>query len=76
MSDEDALKALTINPATLFHLDDRIGSLEPGKDADFIILNGPPLDMESLVEQVYVDGREVFNRSTGGSVFDGPRRDR
>ena len=76
MSEEDALKALTINPATLFHLDKGIGSLEPGKDADFIILNGPPLDMESLVEQVFVDGHEVFNRSTGRSVFDGPRRDR
>ncbi len=60
MSEEDALKALTINPASLFHLEDRIGSLEPGKDADFILLNGPPLDIESRVHRVFIDGVEVF----------------
>ncbi len=69
MTKQDALAALTLNPAKLFHLDDRIGSLEPGKDADFVILNGPPLDFESLVEQVFIDGKEVFNRSTGKNVF-------
>ncbi len=69
MTKQDALAALTLNPAKLFHLDDRIGSLEPGKDADFVILNGPPLDFESLVEQVFIDGEEVFNRSTGKNVF-------
>jgi imidazolonepropionase-like amidohydrolase len=69
MSEDDALRALTINPAALFHLDDQIGSLEPGKDADFIILNGPPLDLESLTERVFVEGREVYNRQTGRSAY-------
>ena len=45
----DALRGLTLNAASLFHLDNRIGSLERGKDADFVILSGPPLDFESLV---------------------------
>lgn len=69
MSEEDALRALTINPAELLRLGSRIGSLEPGKDADFLILNGPPLEMESLVEQVFIEGKEVFNRNTGYSIF-------
>ena len=70
MSEEDALKALTINPAALFRLDDRIGSLEAGKDADFLILNGPPLEIESLVEQVFIDGKEVYNREQGFNIFE------
>ena len=69
MSKEDALRALTINPAELLRIEDRVGSLEPGKDADFLILNGPPLEWESLVEQVFVEGKEVYNRKTGYNVF-------
>ena len=69
MSKEDALRALTINPAELLRIADRVGSLEPGKDADFLILNGPPLEWESLVQQVFVEGKEVYNRKTGHNVF-------
>jgi imidazolonepropionase-like amidohydrolase len=69
MSKEDALRALTMNPAELLRIDDRVGSLEPGKDADFLILNGPPLEWESLVQQVFVEGKEVYNRKTGHNVF-------
>ena len=69
MSKEDALRALTINPAELLRIGDRVGSLELGKDADFLILNGPPLEWESLVEQVFVEGKEVYNRKTGYNVF-------
>lgn len=60
MPEADALRALTINPATLFGLQDRIGSLEPGKDADLIILGGPPLDAESRVQRVFIEGVEVY----------------
>ena len=69
MSELDALAALTLNPAKLFNLDEQIGSLSPGKDADFVILDGPPLDFESLVSQVFIDGKEVFNRATGENAF-------
>jgi imidazolonepropionase-like amidohydrolase len=69
MAEADALEALTVNPAALFHLDDRIGTLEPGKDADFILLDGPPLDYESLVTHAFVDGRLVFDRARGFNVF-------
>lgn len=69
MSEADALKALTLNPASLFHLDKRIGSLEPGKDADFLILSGEPLEITSHVEQVFIEGKEVYNRAGGFSVY-------
>jgi imidazolonepropionase-like amidohydrolase len=70
LAEQEALKALTLNPAALLRIGDRTGSLEAGKDADFLILSGPPIEMESLVEQVYVEGKEVYNRSTGYNVFD------
>ncbi|UCE41441.1 MAG: amidohydrolase family protein [Candidatus Aminicenantes bacterium] len=69
MSKVEALRALTINPAELLRLGDRIGSLEQGKDADFLILSGPPFDWESLVEHVFVEGTEVYNRDRGFNIF-------
>ena len=72
MPPAEALAALTLNGARIFHVDDRIGSLESGKDADVVILGGEdPLAYESLVMRVFVDGVEVFNRETGYSVFGG-----
>jgi imidazolonepropionase-like amidohydrolase len=69
MPEAEALKALTINAASLLRLDRRIGSLEPGKDGDFIILSGEPLDYDSLVEQVFIEGKQVYDRNTGHSAF-------
>jgi imidazolonepropionase-like amidohydrolase len=63
MSREGALKALTINNAKILELDDRIGSLEPGKDADFIVLSGDPLSVYTRVEQTYIEGQSVFDLS-------------
>lgn len=63
MSREGALRALTINNAKILELDDRIGSLEPGKDADFIVLSGDPLSVYTVVEHTFVDGEQVFDRS-------------
>ena len=48
----DALKAITINPAKHLGIEDRVGSLEPGKDADIVIMNGSAF--ESLTETVHV----------------------
>ncbi len=70
MSEKEALQTLTINPAELLRIDDRAGSLEPGKDADFLLLIGPPIKMESLVERVFIEGKEVYNRTTGYNIFD------
>jgi imidazolonepropionase-like amidohydrolase len=63
MSEEAALKALTINPAKMMHLEERVGSLEKGKDADFVILSGPPFSVYGQVLETYIDGACVFDRS-------------
>jgi imidazolonepropionase-like amidohydrolase len=55
-----ALRAVTINPARILGVADRIGSLEPGKDADLVIWSGDPLDVMSRAERAFVDGREIY----------------
>jgi imidazolonepropionase-like amidohydrolase len=61
--EEEALKFVTLNPARQLHLDRRIGSLEEGKDADFVIWSGSPLSSYSICEQTWIDGRRYFERS-------------
>jgi imidazolonepropionase-like amidohydrolase len=63
MSRAAALRALTLSGAEMLDLDDRVGSLTPGKDADFIILSGDPLSVYTKVEQTWVEGEKVFDRS-------------
>ncbi len=62
MEPTEAIKLATINPAKQLKVDDRIGSLEVGKDADFVIWNGNPLSMLSRVEETWVDGVQLFSR--------------
>ncbi len=63
LPDEEALKAVTINAAEILGVEDRLGSLEPGKDGDIVILNGPPLDLKTWVEMVLINGKVVYNKS-------------
>jgi imidazolonepropionase-like amidohydrolase len=63
MSEEDALKTMTLNGAKQLGLDKRIGSLEVGKDADLAIFNGHPFNGYSRVEMTLVDGEVYFQRS-------------
>lgn len=64
MSPQGALAALTLAPAKMMRLDDRLGSLTEGKDADFVVLSGAPLSSWTLVEQTWVEGVRVFDRAT------------
>lgn len=59
MSREDALRCVTLNPAEILSLQDRIGSFEPGKDADIIIWSGDPFDFYSEVTEAYINGTKV-----------------
>src|SRR5207248_8409820 len=63
MSEEAALRALTLHPAQMLHLDGRLGSLEKGKDADFVILSGQPFSVYTQVLETYIDGAKVFDRT-------------
>ena len=63
MSRAKALEALTISGAKMLELQDRIGSLEAGKEADFILLSGDPLSVYTKVLETYVEGKRVFDRS-------------
>jgi imidazolonepropionase-like amidohydrolase len=63
MSREKALYGMTMAGAIMLDLDKRIGSLETGKDADFIVLSGDPLSVYTHVLETWVDGKKVFDRS-------------
>jgi imidazolonepropionase-like amidohydrolase len=62
VSDEDALRLCTINPAKQLRLDHRMGSIETGKDADLVIWNGHPLSSYSRVETTFIEGEVYFDR--------------
>ena len=61
LSEEEALNFVTLNPARQLKIDDKVGSLEPGKDADFVIWNGDPLSTFTTCQQTWVDGRKYFD---------------
>ena len=61
MEPVEAMKLVTINAAAVLGLDEFVGSLEPGKHADFVIWNGDPLSTETKVEQTWIDGRKYFD---------------
>ena len=63
LSETEALKLVTINPAIQLHVQNMVGSLEKGKDADFVVWNGNPLSTYSLAEQTWIDGRKYFDRA-------------
>jgi imidazolonepropionase-like amidohydrolase len=66
---DTALQALTINPARIVGVGDRLGSIEPGKDADLVIWSGDPLDMPSRVERALIDGAEIYTYADGEGQF-------
>jgi imidazolonepropionase-like amidohydrolase len=69
---DTALRALTINPARIAGIDDRLGSIEPGKDGDLVIWSGDPLDVLSRVRQSFINGVEIYSYSGGEPRFTDP----
>ncbi|MFL6143105.1 MAG: amidohydrolase [Labedaea sp.] len=71
---DTALRSITVNPAEIMSLDDRVGALRPGLDADLVIWSGDPLDVMSRAMRVFIGGREVyhFDESRGEGVTANP----
>ncbi|MBS1529808.1 MAG: amidohydrolase family protein [Bacteroidetes bacterium] len=61
VSEEEALKFVTLNPAKMLHVDNRIGSLKPGKDADIVVWSADPLSIYAVAEKTYVDGVKYWD---------------
>lgn len=61
VSEEEALKMVTLNPAKLLHLDHRMGSIKVGKDADLVIWSDHPLSIYAKAEKTFVDGRLMYD---------------
>ncbi|HTR24728.1 MAG TPA: amidohydrolase [Terriglobales bacterium] len=65
-TEEEALKMITINPAWIIGVDDRVGSIDVGKDADLVIWDGYPLSTTGVPNKVFIDGEVYFDRSLPG----------
>lgn len=64
LSREDAIAALTLEPAKALGIDQYVGSIQAGRDADLVILTGDPLDISTWVDQTLVNGKVVYERKT------------
>ena len=62
-SNDDALRSITLSAAEILKVDDRVGSLDAGKDADIVLFDREPLDYRAFAEMVWVNGRLVYERS-------------
>ncbi|MDT4893815.1 MAG: hypothetical protein QOE97_2850 [Pseudonocardiales bacterium] len=74
MTPDDALRSLTVNPARMMGIDDRVGALRPGLDGDVVIWDGDPLDVMSRAVQVYVSGVPVYAWRDGAGATERPFR--
>ena len=74
MTREDALRSITVNPASILGFADRVGSLAEGKDGDVVIWSGDPLDVLQRAERVYVSGHEAYRYADGRRIVSNPYR--
>jgi imidazolonepropionase-like amidohydrolase len=74
LSHDEALKLVTLNPAIQLGIDKRVGSIDPGKDADLVIYNHDPLSAYAVVQKTLVDGRVYFDRQR--DIADRPAREK
>lgn len=76
LTPQEALALVTLNPAKQLRIASRTGTLEPGKDADFVIWSGPPLSTLSRVEQTWIEGRRYFDLDADRELRASARRER
>ena len=70
VSEIDALKMVTLNPAILLHLDDRMGSIRPGKDADLVLWSDHPLSVYAVAETTWIEGAAFYDRQKDMALRD------
>jgi imidazolonepropionase-like amidohydrolase len=61
LTEEEALKLVTLNPAKLLHIDNKVGSIKVGKDADLVLWSDNPLSVYAKVEKTIIDGKIYFD---------------
>ena len=76
LTEEEALRTCTINPARPLRLDSRIGSIEVGKDADLAIWTGHPLSSSSRVDTTFIEGEVYFDREQDLAHREAMRREK
>jgi adenine deaminase len=76
VSEEDALKMVTLNPAKLLHVDDRVGSIRSGKDADLVLWDANPLSVYAKAQNTWVDGIPFYDRKVDEQCRDAVRVER
>lgn len=68
LSEEESLKMVTLNPAKLLHLDDRMGSIKVGKDADVVLWTNNPMSIYAKADKTFVDGKLLFDRARQAEI--------
>ncbi|MBP7274065.1 MAG: amidohydrolase family protein [Saprospiraceae bacterium] len=76
VSEEEAWKFVTLNPAKLLHIDDKVGSLKNGKDADVVLWSDNPLSVYAKAEMTWVDGIKFFDRQEDVALRESVRAER
>lgn len=76
MDEHEALKMVTINPAIQLKIDDKVGSIEVGKEADFVLWDGHPLSVYSQVQQTWIQGARYFDRAADLAMRDQLQQER
>ncbi len=76
LSREEALKLVTINPAKMLHIDDRVGSIKPGKDADVVIWSADPLSIYAKVLYTFIDGELYFSRTRNDQLIERDQKEK
>ncbi len=76
VSEEDAWKFVTLNPAKMLHIDNRVGSIKAGKDADIVLWSDNPLSVYANAEMTFVDGIKFFDRNEDKKVREEIKKER
>jgi len=76
VSEEDAWKMVTLNPAKLLHVDNRMGSLKTGKDADIVIWSDSPLSIKAKVEKTFIDGVLFYDKDVNLELYKRDQQER